>query len=100
VTKSSERADNAFEAITGCDPRKAHREAELAAQRQVVARIVFDLHENKGFEWEGLVQMLVAGAAFVAEQHGVSRDKLKQVLCAMVDHAALNDGRSLIVDLR
>jgi hypothetical protein len=100
VTRSSERADNAFKAITGVDPRKKHSEAALAAQRQVVARIVFDLYENRGFEWVGLVQMLIAGACFVAEQNGVSRDKLKQVLSEMVDHSKLADGRNLVVDLK
>lgn len=100
MTRSSERADAAFAAIVGQDPRRRTSEAALAAQRQVVARIVFDLAENRGFDWVGLTQMLIAGACFVAEQNGVSRDVLKRVLCEMVDHAALADGRSLVVDLK
>lgn len=97
MTSARDRADDAAKIITGVDPRKTTSAAELAAQRQVVARIVFDLVNNRGFEPEGLIQMFIAGAAFLADNAGISRDNLKEYLCRAVDGARLGELSSIVV---
>jgi len=92
-----DRADDAAAIITGVDPRKSVSGAELAAQRDVVARIVFDLVNNRGFEPIGLIQMFVAGAAFLADNAGISRDKLREYICDAVDGAKLPEDASIVL---
>lgn len=98
MSSARDRADDAFKELVGIDPRLSSREAELSAQREVVARIVYDLVNNKGFEPITLCQALIAGGAYVAEQQGVGRDRLKEIVCRMLDGARLSveEGRSLI----
>lgn len=93
----ADRAADAWREIVGTDPRLSTHESELAAQRDVMARIVYDLVHNKGFEPITLCQSMIAGAAYLAEQAGVGRDRLRETVVRMLDGARLDpDGRSLI----
>lgn len=94
----ADRAADAWREIVGLDPRLSTSEAELAAQRDVVARIVYDLVTNRGFEPITMVQSLIAGAAYLAEQSGVGRDRLKETMVRMLDGCRLdpNEARSII----
>jgi hypothetical protein len=93
----SRRRDNAAAAwaeITGEDPRRGTATMDLHDQRMFVGNIVRQL-VDKGFSPYVVIEMLIAGAAFLGDNFGVSRALMAK---AIVDVDVQPDRPSLILD--
>ena len=84
-------ADAARMDITGEDPNKDPLSRDRQAQRQAVAGIVRQLLE-KGYDPMVIIEMYIAGAAWLADQVGVSRGQLAHA----IKEVQLSGDRSLI----
>jgi len=71
--------DRARQIITGDNPRASTSEDAKQAQRRNVAEMVRRFYDA-GYDPMVLVEMLLAGAAFIGDNHGVGRGQMAKVL--------------------
>lgn len=88
----SQLAAMATRDITGTDPRRSSAGLSEHDQKLLVATTISDLTRSGRVDPYVLMQMLVAGLAFLADNHGVSRAKLVEMLTM----AKLPDQGSLV----
>ena len=91
ATRRRDNMDASRKIITGNDPRLATSEDARQAQRFKIAEFVRQAYDG-GYDPMVLVEMLLAGAAFVGDNYGVSRQQMAKVICEM----RLADERQLI----
>lgn len=77
--------------VTGVDPRKSSEGDARAAQRRTIAEMVRQLVDG-GFDPMLIIEMFLAGAAFLGDNHGVSR----QQLANWITEVRMADGRQLV----
>ena len=78
--------------LLGSDPRRSSEGLDVHNQRILVATTIADLHRNGKVDPFVLMQQLVAGLCFLADNHGVSRANLAE----MVHRAQMPKDRSLL----
>lgn len=88
----SHLAAEATKEITGTDPRKSSSGMAEHEQRRVVSSAIAGFVRSGQFDPYVLMQSLVAGLAFLADNFGVSRAKLVEMLTM----AKLPEDRSLL----
>lgn len=76
---AAERAAKARGQIEGINPLLKSADAELQQQRLVVGHHVRQWFDG-GFEGETLVQSLMVGAIWLADNLGISRDALHEII--------------------
>lgn len=86
-----ERAMEALKVVTGSDQLKRASDTDRATQRVTFAQLVRQVYDG-GWDRMTLIESLLAGACFLADNHGVSR----QQLCAFVAELALSKDRELV----
>lgn len=82
--------DDATRAITGADLRSTGADA-AQSQRFIVGNFIRQLHDA-GYDRMILIEMLLAGAAFLGDNYGVSREQMAKVITSI----KLSEDRSLI----
>ena len=75
----------------GDNPRASQAEDDLAAQRFQIASVVRQMHDA-GYHPLTMIEMLLAGAAFLGDNYGVSRQQMQRV----IGEVTLGADRSLI----
>lgn len=75
------RVDNAVKHVIGDDPARKGGEDALQAQRFNIASAVRQWFDG-GYEPLELIRMLLSGACFVADNVGVTREQLVEVIRA------------------
>lgn len=88
----SQLAAAATAEITGTDPRRSSAGMSEHDQRILVATTITDLWRSGRVHPHVLMQMLIGGLAFLADNHSVSREQLVGMLRA----AKLPEERSLL----
>lgn len=83
--------DHASKIVTGIDVKRDSGADALAAQRFVLANFHRQCFDS-GFDPMTMIECLLAGAAFFADNHNVSRE----MLAAFVTKVALQGGRELV----
>lgn len=83
--------DDARALVTGFDPRKAHGEDEKQSMRFTIAEFTRRIYDA-GYDPLVIIEMYLAGAAFVGDNSGVSRGQMQKV----IGEIALNTDRQLI----
>ena len=76
---AAERAAKARTEIEGVNPLLRGVDSDLQAQRLAVGHAVRQWFDS-GFESETLVQSLVVGAVWLADNLGISRDALVEII--------------------
>lgn len=76
---AAERAAQAREAIEGTNPLLRSQDANLQEQRLVVGHFVRQWFDS-GFDSETLVQSLMVGAIWLADNLGISRNALHEII--------------------
>lgn len=71
--------DGASKIITSIDSRKASSTDDQQSQRFKIANQIRTFYDA-GFDPMIIIEMLLAGAAFVGDNHGVSRSQMQKVL--------------------
>jgi hypothetical protein len=84
--------DRATHAVLGVDPRTSGSEDARQAQRFQIADVVRQLHDA-GYDRMLMIEMLLAGAAFIGDNYGVSREQMAKVIVQI----SLADSRQLII---
>ncbi len=87
------RVDSVSKQLLGDDPRTQVGSDALAAQQFRVGVFVRECYDG-GFDPISLIQNLMVGAVFVADNHGVSRDQLIKLI-PMIE---LKKERQLVFD--
>lgn len=83
--------DHATRVVTGIDPRTSGSEDARQAQRGQIAEVVRSMHDA-GYDPMLMIEMLLAGAAYLGDNYGVSRDQMAKVIVQI----SLSDTRQLI----
>lgn len=83
--------DDAARVVTGTDPRLAHSEDARQTMRYQIANFVRQIYDA-GYDPLVIIEMLLSGAAFVGDNHGVSRQQMAKVIVEL----AVRGDRSLI----
>jgi hypothetical protein len=83
--------DDATKQVTGEDVRLKGSADEQAAQRYQVAEFIKSIHDA-GYNPLIIIEMMLAGAAFLGDNYGVSRQQMATVIVEI----ALSDQRTLI----
>lgn len=73
------RVDDTIRALQGEDPRKSAGADALAAQQFTVGMAVRSWYDAN-FDPVSLIQNLLVGACFIADNHGVSREQLAKLI--------------------
>lgn len=71
--------DDARRVITGSDPRMAHSEDARQAMRFQIAEFVRQCWDA-GYDPMVMIEMLLAGAAYLGDNVGVSRQQMQKVI--------------------
>lgn len=80
--RRAENAAEAWKSITGEDPRRGTESMSVLDQRRFVAERVREI-VDKGFSPYVVIEMLIAGAAFLGDNFGVSRERMAHALATV-----------------